>query len=602
MMKKNIYGKIGLVMLMALTSIMFSCKKMFDLQPKSEVDISNNYQNVYDANSAVIGIYGKLIGIAEQYVLLNELRADLMDVTTNADKSLIDLSQHTVTAASNNPWADPRPMYSIILNCNDVLYNFDKMRADKKITDVDYNQRYADVAAVRCWLYLQLGIHFGNIPYVTDPLVNIDDLKDASKFPRLAFSDLLTKLVNVLAPLPYHDPYAAASTVTSGASSSLIATVDGYNTKYFFIQKNYVLGDLYLWQGNYNAAATAYKAALEYPYIQKRSDNFPTYRISFDQTALNNDLFVSYTRYKGDDINSLTNSNTQGWRSIFARPQDSLFDNEWLWIMNFDSSFQPTDPFVDLFSNSGGRYLVQPSQTAIDNWNSQRQTNGFPYDQRGKFSYTDPTGAYNKFNNQNVIMKNLYIYQDAGVQHKYGRWFLMRAGGLILRYAEAANRDNRSKIAYALLNYGIRQVFDKDLANYDVPNTTAKDVTNNQQTFDVPPYDFDARQGRGPYPGYSADWSVNVGIRNRASLTNYPATAMTDVQGMEDKLILEAGLELAYEGQRWPDLLRIALRRNDPSFLANKVFDKLNKDGFPAQAAAAQAKLMAGNYYLPFNW
>ena len=37
---------------------------------------------------------------------------------------------------------------------------------------------------------------------------------------------------------------------------------------------------------------------------------------------------------------------------------------------------------------------------------------------------------------------------------------------------------------------------------------------------------------------------------------------------IEDNLIREAGLELAYEGYRWADLVRIAKRRNDPAFLA----------------------------------
>jgi hypothetical protein len=72
--------------------------------------------------------------------------------------------------------------------------------------------------------------------------------------------------------------------------------------------------------------------------------------------------------------------------------------------------------------------------------------------------------------------------------------------------------------------------------------------------------------------------------------------------GLEDAIVQESALTLAYEGQRWSDLLRIAIRRNDPSFLANKVADRLNRDGFGSAAAAAQAKLLAGNYYLPFNW
>jgi hypothetical protein len=74
-----------------------------------------------------------------------------------------------------------------------------------------------------------------------------------------------------------------------------------------------------------------------------------------------------------------------------------------------------------------------------------------------------------------------------------------------------------------------------------------------------------------------------------------------DVIAMENAIIDEAGLELAYEGNRWGDLLRVALRRNDASFVANKVFNKLDRDGNPA-ASAARAKLLSANgLYLPFN-
>jgi hypothetical protein len=68
-------------------------------------------------------------------------------------------------------------------------------------------------------------------------------------------------------------------------------------------------------------------------------------------------------------------------------------------------------------------------------------------------------------------------------------------------------------------------------------------------------------------------------------------------------IIEESGLELAYEGQRWTDLLRIAIRRNDKTFLANKIYQKLIKSGMSAgAAAAAKAKLERGDWYLPFKW
>lgn len=94
--------------------------------------------------------------IADRYIVLNELRADLMSPTVNADQYLRQLNEHAVT--TDNPWADPKPWYAIIMNCNDALYHFDIMLKQNKMRPDEYTQRYADVGAIRCWLYLQLGI------------------------------------------------------------------------------------------------------------------------------------------------------------------------------------------------------------------------------------------------------------------------------------------------------------------------------------------------------------------------------------------------------------------------------------------------------------
>jgi len=71
---------------------------------------------------------------------------------------------------------------------------------------------------------------------------------------------------------------------------------------------------------------------------------------------------------------------------------------------------------------------------------------------------------------------------------------------------------------------------------------------------------------------------------------------------IESGLVKEGALENAFEGTRWPDLVRVALRRNDPAFLADKIYSKLLKDGTP-NAAAIRTKLMTpANWYLPFTW
>ena len=562
----------------------FSCRKVFDIEPETTLSSNQVYRNVFDADAAVIGLYGKFMGFAKQYVVLNELRADLMQVTDNADASLREINTHTVSA--DNPYADPRPFYALINVCNDILKNFNIMLKENKFKIDEYNQRYSDVGSLRSWLYLQLGIHFGKVPYVTDPLETVDALRDPSKFPLLPFDQLLDSLIIFTEALPFKNPYLPGT--------SLITTIDASNTSRFFIEKNAFLGDLHLWKGNYTRAAIYYRTVMEqtgYFIPGVGEDYFNVFRNRIAEVITNNDLSVGYTRFRENDINQLVENNSQGWRSMFSRNQDAIWRWEWLWVLPFNSNFSPTNPFVDLFSNRGGSYLVKPSKLAMENWDNQLQTNGFPFDARGGFSWKT-------FNGQPVITKYLYNFLDGNTLFpvnpliKNGQWFLNRAANIHLKFAEAANRDGRRRIANSIVNYGIRTV------NPTPAGVT--DVTNFENTLNEgPPYNFDGRQG--DFPRFRGDWHRSTGIRGRARLTVAPITGDSTLS-IENNIINESALELAYEGYRWGDLVRIALRRNDPSFLANKIFDKLNKDGNP-QAGAVRAKLLnKENWYLPFKF
>lgn len=596
-MKLNFF-KLCFVFLVLMGSIMLSsCKKILDVKPQSALVPEQMYRNVFDADAAVLGVYSKLMKLAKPYVLLNELRADLMSPTVNADFYLQQLSNHTATV--DNPYIDPTPFYDVILNCNDVMKNFDKMLAEKKLKVDEYNQRYSDVAAIRTWVYLQLGIHFSKdpqgaigIPYVTDPLTTIADVKDESKYKWLPFRQLLAELIQTMANLPTLELYTAGTT--------LITTVDQYRTDKFFIVKKVLLGDLYLWNGaydpgSYNKAARMYRDILSY-YDDKGNDNTKKnyYKlIGAPDPNTGNQLAVQYVRYRESDINSLYESNTEGWRSIFSRGKvsyDQLFDWEWIWVLPFSSSFAPQNPFIDLFSNVGGSYLVKPSRQAIENWNSQIQVNQFPFDARGGFTYKTVSG-------QPVIMKYLYYYMDGNTympsinsNARSGEWWLSRAASVWQHYGEAANRDGYPKLGYAIVNQGIKNT-------YTPPNPPG-DVTNIMQTFLPPPYDFDARNGDNPQ--YRAIWRDMAGLRGRAYLQSKPVTG-DSLSSVENMLVDEGALELAYEGQRWSDLLRVALRRNSPAFIASKIYNKLSKDG-SGFAGTAQAKLLGGQYYLPFKW
>ena len=560
-----------------------SCNKILNNDPETTLDAKQYYRNVYDADAAVLGVYGKFMRLAKQYVILNELRADLMGVTDNADNDLREVNSHSTTQA--NPYSDPKAFYSLINECNDVLKNFNIMLKDNKFKLLEYQQRYSDIGCIRSWLYLQLGIHFGKVPYVTDALENINAVRDSTKYPLLEFNQLLDSLITFTSALPYKLPYPSGT--------SLITTVDGTSTNSFFIEKNVFLGDLYLWKGNYTAAATYYRALMEgtgYFFSAGSAASYDNFKLSNFSSAPP-PLNISYVRFKENDLNSFYDNNTQGWRSMFARSKDAVWNSEMYWVLPFSTTFSPTNPFIELFSNVGGNYLVKPSQYALDTWNAQVQTNKFPFDGRGLMTCRT-------INGQPVIVKYLYNYineafTSVNILQKNGQWFLGRAAAVHLHFAEAANRDGKSKLAYALLNDGIGATFDTSTAS-------GRDVTNLQNTLSYsPPYDFDARNGE--VPRYRSPWYRNEGLRTRANLVSTPATDTLSVIDMENSIINEGGLELAYEGYRWPDLLRIALRRNDPSFIADKIYNKLLRDGNPA-AATVRAKLMNKEYYLPFKW
>ncbi|MGZ8537892.1 MAG: tetratricopeptide repeat protein, partial [Flavisolibacter sp.] len=362
-----------------------SCKKMLDdVNPGTELDATQMYRDVYDANSAVMGIYGKFMSLSDRYIILNELRADLLEYTNNADEHLRQISTHTATA--DNPYADPRPFYELLLNCNDVLKNFQIMKEKKTLNTDEFNQRYSDVGALRSFLYLQLGIHYGEVPYVTEALENISDIKDPSRFPKLKLDVLLDTLINFSEALPFKDIYPPD--VSNGISTSLNFTLDGYPTQKFYINKKNLLGDLYLWKGDYRKAATYYREVMELASLgNPASENFfSQYRLAWSGNA---NLYVTYAR--GGDASSLVY--TDGWGSMF-QASDERFNREMIWTLPYDSKFKPDNPLIKLFSPIGGSYLVQPSQEILDNWNSQQQnpvvaagaTTGIPYDARSLLS------------------------------------------------------------------------------------------------------------------------------------------------------------------------------------------------------------------------
>lgn len=573
MKKKLKYLKICLFSLLTFSVLLISCNSWLEVQPEDVLLPEQVYRDKFDADAVVRGIYGKLINISSEYVILNELRADLMDVTYNADYYLRQINLHNVDA--NNPYTQIQPFYFLINDCNDALANFNIMLKDLRFSQEEYNQRYSDIAALRSWLYLQMVIHWGNVPYITTPIDRIEDIKKLTDgtFPILSIEQMVDTLISVMENLPYKTGYT---------DPSLLTTIDGYSTRVMFIDKEFLLGDLYLWNDEFLKAASTYKVIME---RQIGQNQFDAYKVCYGDVYTLTHFNSGYYRYYGYDKNHEINN----WPTMFSVAPGTDYYCEWIWVMYFHENYEPVNPFIDLYSNTGGKYYLKPSQEIIDNWDSQVQYNEFRGDFRGN------TGSYDIINNEPVIMKFIADYSILDPFNKSGKWFLWRAAQLHLRFIEAANRDGQYKVAYSLLNNGIRP-------NYYVPNLT--DITYTEQTLLSFPYDFNAQKAEVYQipAGARGLWHRNTGIRGRVYLENRPIPEGADtMMVLEDQVIEEAALELAFEGHRWGDLVRVAIRRNDPAFLADKIYAKLQKGGY-AEASEVREKLMdRNNWFLPLE-
>ncbi len=538
---------------------------------------SEHYKTIADANNAIFGAYALFQDIAPQLVVLNELRADLMDITYNADHFLEDVDKHTTTL--DNPWTDPRPFYRVINNCNDVMKNLTAMYENSRITREQYNQRYSDMGALRSYVYLQLIIQYGSVPYITEPVETIDDILNNTNIKVLGLEDMVAELLDFMENIPYKAPYSDTD-MTSG--------FDGFALNRAFIDKEYLLGELNLWNGNYLQAASYFKRIME-----RSAGNMDQYKIPTDFFTGSN-YHSRYARYHENDLESAMNR----WPTMFSTYGTSDFNNEWIWLMYYHKQYEPS-PFYELFSYDNGEYYLKPSAAAINNWNSQVQSNGFLGDFRGNIEDGDGnTGSYKMIGNNPVITKYTSDHEENNPLQKPGKWFKWRASSLHLRYSEAANRDGKHTVAYALINNGIQP-------NYAFSGN--KDTIYGQFNYEMTnlpfPYDFDARTTNNLQtpPAYRGLWYRNVGIRNRVSLQNFTVAEPSDsLLTIEDKILEENALEMAFEGDRWGDLVRISIRRGDPTILANKVARKFELAGDEATANRLRTYLSdRNNWWLP---
>ena len=508
-----------------------------------------------DTLYSMFAVYSQLQKIADSYVLLGELRGDLMDVTPTSDLALKEINNFDISA--NNKYANNiKDYYSVINNCNYVIHNIDTSLVKGSIKVM--LKEYAACKAIRAWTYMQIALNYGSAIYYDKPILSVQDGEAIQNSPVLTLAELAPILIADISP--YKD-------VVKPKLGSIFS--DNIDNAFFPIR--FILGDLYLWTGQYENAANEYH----------------------DLMVKNKYALTRRSQY--DVVNFVF---TGGWTADISVLSGSEI------ITNIAATNQYAQTF-DLDSLTLNRMII-PSSLSIANWKKQiyfydyikatklpltkygdlRVVNSIITSYDSKLSYNagySYSSGYNAFDSTATTLNTYlgkYFFLNSPVKDKKTSKTIVpyRVPLLYLRYAEAVNRLGKPNLALVALKYGLTS---SNIQKY-LPASEKTASPPNYMNFPNELFDYVITNSSG------TTIVKNIGIRMRGcgnvdldttfyripSKVKLAAINSDSIKYVEDLIVNELALESAFEGNRFQDLVRVAIRRDDNSYLANIVAAK----------------------------
>jgi len=520
---------------------------------------------------SMAGIMNKMQAVADRTILLGEVRGDLVSLTANAPADLRQLANFSLTSTpspltstpsplTSNKYNQPRDYYAVINNCNYFIARADTALRDGR-NEYIFRKEYAAAKAFRAWTYLQLALNYRQVPFITEPILTEE--QSEQQFPMYDLVQVCQYFINDLAP--YVD-------VETPGYQSIRST----DSKLFYFPINILLGDLNLWAGNYRAAAESY-----YRYLSTRNGSNSTYPIS-----------TNAVRFVNSDSRWMTTRDT--WSTSSFQSETFSANGELITMIPGDSipSEGNYSELRDLFNtteNNEYRSSIVPSQ-AIKNISHAQKYCQFTGNQfilapdalddeyKGDLRLRSAYQSVNNASAINIVLPNGRRIESYSSFAKYQtrNVHLYRRSMVYLRLAEALNRAGYPRFAFQILKRGLNNsIIATEVLPYYAKSDSAWIASFN---FDNRLYVLETTAGNasentmglhGRGCGYAA-YDTTYVMPDDSTLAG-AARLQYQMERVEDLIIDEEALELAFEGHRFYDLMRVALRRNDPGYLARRV-------------------------------
>ena len=548
----------------ALTGLT-ACNDILDTDSELvEFQEDNSLNQPTDSVYSVMGIIYKLQTLADRTALLGELRADLVSPTAEATTDLKAIAAFDV--ADGNRYNKISDYYAVINNCNYFLANADTTltKHGRRIFEAEY----AAVKAYRAWTYLQVALVYGNVPLVLQPVLTEKEAEEAMNKQFSSITDICNYFVTDLAP------YVDTKLPQYG-------TINSMNSQKFFIPVRALLGDLCLWAGRYQEAATYY-----HDYLTLRTNPITTGVTSVSWNSETRD----FQRVNPGYANSLSDAN--GSEVITFLPMEpSEYEGIYSDLENIYSSTLRNNYYAQA-SPSAAYFLLSASQNYCMKFRASDAKTDTIYAPKENLLQTYQEGDLRLYDSYRTQVVN----QDQNSRYAANRQTLSKLNekGLTLyrrqvvylHFAEALNRAGYPQSAFAVLKYGLYDQMIHDTERQQAAGLLAFETNTftQQNTLGI--------HSRGC--GDADADTLYVLPQPTAPLASRQDTVAFQQPLVEDYIVRELALETAFEGQRYYDLMRVALRRGDATYLADPVS---RRNGTRDEALFARLSYKA-NWYL----
>jgi hypothetical protein len=568
-------------LLFPLSSLFFtSCEKFFEQDSDDVLYADKDHlNNAVDTVYSVVGIMNKLQAIADRTILLGEVRGDLIDLTSTASSDLRDLA--TFNVGDDNVYNAPRDYYAVINNCNYFIANANtalKSNRDEFI----FMKEYAAVKAIRAWTYLQLVINYGRVPFVTEPVLSKEDAE--RQYEMYDIEAVCRYFLNDLASIPelYNTSYPAYRTIRSTDS------------RYFFFPLSIIRGELNLWLGSVTQNKEFYRqAALNYyKYISQRNGTGTAYPIGLSLRMWRPGS-SSWTATQSVNINEAFNAESESSSNYTTKelitmiPGDSIrAEGNYSELRNLfnsteDNQYKPSlTPSQAIQDISAAQVNCCLSTVRSDGSVSVAYApQGLSKHQSGDLRLSNVWSegyAFNTVSSELVETQSILKYQTRNV-HIYRRQMVY------LRMAEALNQAGYPRMAFQMLAQGVNNKVKNDtiykfysendslfLAQFDFPETlyglfTVSDVVSS--TF-LASHNTIGIHTRGS--GWTPRNEYYV-MPDDTTITDPEARLARQIAGVDSLILNESALEFAFEGTRYYDVMRYAMRQSNPGEAMAKI-------------------------------